>query len=153
MLFGLRNGVGPTDGKIGFGWAIGVDAAWQPMGPDQRVGWSVNWSLLWAYFGEEAGARVTDTLDLLELDIGGRLRVAPRVGHPQYVFGGAGAGLIGANAPHSADQGRTDYGVYGAIGVEQGLWNTLLLTLELRTGFLGSEPTLATGLLGIGASL
>lgn len=152
-LVGLRNGVGATDGEIGFGWAVGVEASWQPMGLDQRLGWGVNWSLLWAYFGDEAGARITRTLDLLELDVGGRLRLALRPGHPQIVFVGAGAGLIGANAPHTADQGRTDYGVYAAVGAEHGMWGIMHVTLELRTGFLGTEPTLATGLLGVGVSL
>lgn len=153
MVTGVRNGVGPTDGEIGYGWTFGFEAAWQPMGPEQRLGWGINWTLLWAYFGAESGARITETLDLLELDLGGRLRLAPQLGRPLYVTLGAGAGLMRANAPLPPDNTRSTFGAYGSLGVEHGLWGTLLLSLELRTGFIGSEPTLATGLVGVGVSL
>src|SRR5690349_1484536 len=106
-VIALRAGTGGLAEELGFGCAFGLEGGYQPMGPEQRVGWGVSWSTMLSWYGD-GSTRVADQLALVEMDAGLRLRVALGERRRLVLFGGGGGALLRVNEPLTRD-GERDY--------------------------------------------
>ncbi len=147
LVGGLRSGTGALGDAFGLGYLWGVEASWQPMKEGQRIGYAVHWDVLFGGFGADAQA-ITGGLDILEMNLGVRLRLAPERGGRAIYLGGGGA-LLRSNEPLPPDDERSYYGGFGALGVEQ-LTGSLQISVELRYGLIGAGPGSISFMLGIG---
>jgi hypothetical protein len=153
MLGGVRHGTGAVSDDIGFGTTLGVEAAWQPMDVGQRLGWSISWSLLWGWFGDEPAARVTGSLTILELDLALRARLAPTPAPGRCLTFGVGGALVRSNEPLPPDDTRDYLGPFAEVGYEHLAYDVLTATFHLRLGPLSTGPPMLSGVLGIGFAL
>jgi hypothetical protein len=153
LVGGLRHGTGTVSNDIGFGESIGLEAAWQPMSVGQRLGWAVSWSLLWSWFGSQPAARITGTLDLIELDLAVRARFAPTPVPGRILTVGVGGMLLRSNERLPPDDRRNYLGAFVEVGYEHLAYGTMTGTLHVRLGPVPSGPTIVSALLGIGIAL
>jgi hypothetical protein len=153
IVGGLRHGTGAVADDIGLGWSLGIEAAWQPMTVGQRLGYAVSWSLHWAWFGEQPAARITGSLDMIQLDAAFRVRLAPTPAPGRCLTLGFGGTLLRANERLPPDDDRSYLGPFGEIGYEHLAFGSFTATLHVRLGPIATGPTIVTGLLGIGVAL
>lgn len=144
---GIRTGTSSLGDAFGLGVLYGIEASWEPMPDGRRLGYAVHWNVLFGDFGSDPAA-ITGELDILEMNLGARLRLAPQ-DPATSIFLGAGAALLRANAPLPPDDERTYVGGFGGLGVEQLAWRRALVTLELRYGVIGGPGSISV-LLGVG---
>ncbi len=147
-IVGLRNGTGGLDDSFGLGVMYGVEAAWEPLRDEQKLGYVIHWNVLFGNFGSDPAA-ITGSLDILEMNLGARLRIAPK-DPARTLFIGGGAALFRANAPLPPSNERSYVGGFAGFGVEQLAWSRALLTLEIRYGIIGPGPNSVSVLLGVG---
>lgn len=114
---GLEAGTGRYASRLGLGWAIGAEAAWEPMADDQAVGVGLSWSTTWSYYGA-GSARISDQLGMLQLAAGARLRV-PLGARRQPILGfGLGAALTRTNEAVVVDGDRSYLGPWASFGAQ-----------------------------------
>jgi len=152
LIGGVRHGTSGVSNDIGYGWGIGVEAAWQPMAVGQRLGWGVSWSLLWSWFGSQPAARISGTLDLLELDLAVRARFAPTPTPGRVLTLGAGGMLLRSNERLPPDAERSYLGPFIEIGYEHLAFGSFTATIHLRLGPV-TGPTIVSALFGVGVAL
>src|SRR5690606_3189419 len=104
----------------------------------QRFSLGGFWAVRRSWFGEDETS-IAGALDLIELDFGGRLRVALERGAPRFMVLGAGASLMRANVPLPPDDARHYLGPYGSVGFEVYV-EGFLIGLEARYGMLALGP-------------
>lgn len=114
---GLKAATGAFAARLGLGWAFGVEAAYQPMRPDQSIGLGLSWSTTWSYYGADS-ARVSDSLSMLELAAGLRARVPLGARRSQVLFLGGGVALVRTNEPPVEGGERSYPGAWAAAGIE-----------------------------------
>ena len=153
LIGGLRHGTSTVSDDIRFGWSIGVEAAWQPMSVGQRLGYAVSWSLLWSWFGDEPAARITGTLDLIELAIALRARFAPTPSPGRVLTLGGGAMLLRSNERLPPNDERAYIGPFVELGYEHLAWGSFTATIHLRLGPVANGPPIVSALLGVGVAL
>jgi hypothetical protein len=112
-----RWGTGGLADELGFGWGVGFEAGYYPMGPDQRLGWGVSWSTMLSFYGD-GSSRVADQLALVEMDAGVRLRAALGARGRLVLFGGGGGALLRLNEPVTRNGDRSQVEPWGAAGLE-----------------------------------
>ncbi|HUQ04224.1 MAG TPA: hypothetical protein VM261_17110 [Kofleriaceae bacterium] len=122
VLGSARNGTGGLADELGFGYAFGVEAGYQPMGPTQRVGWGASWSTQFSRYGS-GSARVADQLKMVEMDLGLRARVVMGARRRLVLHVGGGGALLRTNEPVVVNRDRDQVGYWGSAGVEFGLWS------------------------------
>ena len=144
---GIRTGTGSLDDSFGLGALYGIEAAWEPLPEGRRLGYGIHWNVLFGDFGSDPAA-ITGDLDILEMGLGARLRIAP-ADPARSLFLGGGVALLRANAPLPPDDERSYIGGFAGLGIEQLAWSRALLTLELRYGLFGGPGSLSV-LLGVG---
>lgn len=133
---GLKAATGGFAARLGLGWAIGFEAAYQPLRPDQSIGLGLSWSTTWAYYGADS-ARVADSLSMIELAAGVRARVPLGARRRPVLFLGGGLALTRANEPPALDGERSYVGPWAAAGIEdivagKDLWLPPIVDLVLR---------------------
>ncbi len=133
---GVKQGTGGLGGD--FGVVAGIEAGYHPTGLDQRFSLGAFWAVRRSWFGEDETS-IAGALNLIELDFGGRLRVALERGAPRFLVLGAGASLLRANVPLPPDDSRHYVGPYGSLGFEVYV-NGVLIGLEGRYGLLAFGP-------------
>jgi len=153
LIGALRHGTGTVSDDIRYGESIGIEAAWQPMSVGQRLGWGIGWSLMWSWFGDQPAARITGSLDLLELALALRVRFAPTPSPGRVLTVGGGGMLLRSNERLPPDDERSYLGAFAEVGYEHLAWGALTLTLHVRLGPVGTGPTLASAVLGVGVAL
>ena len=144
---GIRTGTQSLDDAFGLGVMYGIEAAWEPMPDGRRISYALHWNVLFGDFGADPAA-ITGELDILEMGLGARLRLAPR-DPARSLFLGGGAALLRANAPLPPDDKRSYVGGFAGLGLEQLAWKRALLTFELRYGLIGGPGSVSV-LLGVG---
>lgn len=144
---GIRTGTSSLDDAFGLGVLYGIEASWEPMPDGRRIGYAIHWNVLFGDFGSDPAA-ITGELDILEMNLGARVRLAPRDPATSLFFGG-GAAVLRANAPLPPDDERSYVGGFGGVGVEQLAWRRAVVTLELRYGVIGGPGSISV-LLGVG---
>jgi hypothetical protein len=127
---GLKAATGSFAARLGLGFALGFEAAYQPLRPDQSIGLGLSWSTTWSYYGS-GSARIASSLSMLELAAGVRARVPLGVRRRQVLFLGGGAAIIRLNEPPVEDGQRDYLGPWAAGGVE-GAFMGVQLGIEAR---------------------
>ena len=145
---GPKAATGGFASRLGLGVAFGIEAAYQPLRPDQSIGYGLSWSTTWSSDGE-GSARVSDALWMLELAAGLRARVPLGVRRRQVLFLGGGAALFRANEPPLIGGDRSYLGPWAAAGLE-GLLFGAQLGLEARYVLIGTDDGTIGLLLSIG---
>jgi hypothetical protein len=120
VLAGARNGTGGLADELGFGYVLGVEAGYQPMGPTQRIGWGASWSTQFSRYGD-GSSRVADQLKMVEIDLGLRARVVLGARGRLVLHVGGGGALIRMNDPVVRNRDRDQVGPWGSTGFEFGL--------------------------------
>jgi hypothetical protein len=133
---GVKQGTGGLGGD--FGVVAGIEAGYHPTGVDQRFSLGGFWAVRRSWFGED-DTSIAGALNLIELDFGGRLRVALERGAPRFLVLGTGVSLLRANVPLPPDDQRHYVGPYGSLGFELYV-NGILIGLEGRYGLLALGP-------------
>jgi len=147
-MIGVRNGTRALGSDFGLGVLYGVQAAWEPMLEGSHFGYAVQWEVLRGDFFSDPAA-ITGGLEILEMSLGARLRVAPR-DPARTIFLGGGGSLLRSNAPLPPDEERAYIGGFAGGGVEQLIGRHLLLTVEVRYGMIGNGPGALSVMLGVG---
>jgi hypothetical protein len=133
---GVKQGTAGLGGD--FGVVAGIEAGYHPTRLDQRFSLGGFWAVRRSWFGEDETS-IAGALNLIELDFGGRLRVALERGSPRYLVLGAGASLLRANVTLPPDDERHYVGPYGSLGFEVYVQD-ILIGLEGRYGLLALGP-------------
>lgn len=118
LVSGVRTGTGSLYTSIGTGWVMGVEAGYAPLRAPQTIGLGLTWSLLWSSHGS-GSARILDQLQMVELDVGARVRMMLGPRRRTVLFVGGGAALIRTNEALFADGDRSLFGPWGAVGIER----------------------------------
>jgi hypothetical protein len=136
---GATGGVGVDAARMGFGYQLGGQAAWQPIQSQQRVGWAVRWSTM---FGADydANAGRIDTLRTVtgELTVGARIR--PGVKPGRYLTLRGGFELLRSNEIIAPQDVRDFAGPVASIGLDQYIKNALLLSIDVHYGMVVNGP-------------
>jgi hypothetical protein len=127
---GLKAATGSFAARMGLGYALGLEAAYQPLRPDQSLGLALSWFTTWSYFGE-GSARLGDSLSMLELGGGARVRVPLGVRRRQVLFLGGGLAILRLSEPALEGGDRSYVGPWATGGVEGVLFG-VQLGLEAR---------------------
>src|SRR5262245_31412307 len=69
LVAGAASGIGVDASRLGFGYQIGGQAAWQPMTTENRFGWSIKWSFVFGTMYDAGAASVGDNLLTLQMDL------------------------------------------------------------------------------------
>ncbi len=152
-VLGAQAGTSGAYTSLGVGVAYGLAAAWQPMSDEQRIGWGVRWSVLFGYFPDAASAPVSGVLRLVELDVVGRLRIAPTAQPGRYLTVGVGGSLLRSNEPIMPDNRRAFVGPIATFGYEHNAWGSALLGVDVRYGLIETGPTSIGLLVYVGTAL
>jgi hypothetical protein len=116
-VIGAKTGTGSLASSIGNGFALGFEACYAPLAPPQTIGFGVTWSTVWSYYGT-GSARIADSLAMVELDLGVRLRLLVGTRRDTVVFLGGGANLVRTNEPLFDGGDRSSLGPWGSAGIE-----------------------------------
>ncbi len=141
LATGIRQNTGAVGADYGFGFLLGVEAGYQPSLAGRRYSLGANWGLLWGRFGADNPALVNDLLIVLEMNFGGRLRLAIDENSPRFVFLGVGGTVLRTNFPVDPGNRRSHFGPYVSVGLDQYLSSEFLVALEARYGVIASGPT------------
>ena len=106
-----------------------------------------------ALIGDQPAARITGSLDLIELDVAVRLRFAPTPTPGRCLTLGAGGMLLRSNERLPPDDRRSYLGPFGELGYEHLAYGSFTATFHLRLGPVATGPTILSGLLGIGIAM
>ncbi len=148
LVGGVRQGIGPVAPQFALGALWGIEAGWQPMVATRTFGWAVRWRTLFSgYWSADAANTATD-LRVVEMDVGGALRIAPDRGKGRLVDLGGGISALRTNVPLAPDGHRSYFGPYVMAGLEQFVGSTMSVTFEIRIGEIGGPDTLSA-LVGI----
>src|SRR6516165_67683 len=104
-VLGGRQGVGPVEPQFGLGAVLGVEAGWQPMRQQQRVGYALRWRTLFSGYWSADATNVAGDLRVIEMDFGAYARFALG-GQARYVDLGGGWSVLRANVPLPPDDHR-----------------------------------------------
>lgn len=148
-LLGVRIGSQAFDDAYGQARLVGLEAAWEPLSPGQRLGYAIHWNVLWGDYGADEAA-LTGELDVVELALGARLRLIPAGDTRRSLFLGGGVALLRANNPLPPDDAKDYVGGFAGGGISQFVADRLVLTMELRYGLLGAGPGSLSVLVGVG---
>jgi hypothetical protein len=149
MSLGVRQGMGRLGNDFGLGMVAAMEAGYHPTSPDSSVSFGLEWSVAWSWFGSDQ-ASIAGSLSLLEFNFGARLRRLINEPLPRFLVLGSGVSLLRTNVPIPPDDERFYLGPYVAAGIEQYLFEKLLLSFEIRYGMLVGGPGSICLNLGVG---
>src|SRR5262249_31313882 len=84
LVVGAARGTGIDASRLGFGYQVGGQAAWQPMESEQRLGWALKWSFVFGTMYDAGAASVGDELLTLQMDLLLGVRIRPGVNPSRY---------------------------------------------------------------------
>jgi hypothetical protein len=147
VFAGAASGTGADASRLGFGYQIGGQAAWQPMVTERRLGWAIKWSFAFGTMYDAAAASVGDTLKTLHMDLMLGLRMRPGVNPGRYLTLRAGGQLLRANQVVPPTMHRAFAGAVASVGVDQYAYG-FLFNVDVRVNQLGSGPTIIALMFG-----
>jgi hypothetical protein len=131
---GARANMGALGNRYSLGYFVGLEAGLMPS-------WfGVVWSLQYANFTSSDDRNVEDTLELFDLDLGVRVRLAPRPEVPAYLWLQLGVDLVRSNIPLEPDQETSHFGPTARIGGELVL-GKFILSLGADYGLIAGGPS------------
>jgi len=152
-VFGVGGGTGRYASSLGMGYFRGGQAAWQPMNPERRIGWSLKWSCLFGTMYSADSARVDIYLRTLQMDFMAGIRIRPGANPRRYLALRGGVELLRSNEPVQPDSSRAFVGPVAAAAVEQYAFGAFLFNVDVRYGLIGSGPAEIALLIGASFSL
>lgn len=136
---GLRQGVGALGNAYGLGVVGSLEAGYHPTRLSQRFSIGGLWALRRSWFGEDE-ASVAGALHLIELDFGGRVRIAQSLGLRRFLVLGTGISLMRANVPLPPDRARNYVGPFASLGFEF-FYRNVLVGIDGRYGLFATGPS------------
>jgi hypothetical protein len=149
VIFGAASGTGVDANRLGFGYQIGGQAAWQPMATENRLGWAIKWSAAFGTMYDAGAASVGDTLRTLHMDLMLGLRIRPGLSPSRYLTLRAGGQLLRADQMVPPTNQRAFAGGVASVGLDQYAYG-FLFNLDVRVNQIGSGPTIIALMLGAG---
>lgn len=148
-VFGAASGTGVDANRLGFGYQIGGQAAWQPMSTENRLGWAVKWSAAFGTMYDAGAASVGDTLRTLHMDLMLGVRIRPGVDRSRYLTLRAGGQLLRADQKVPPSMQRGFSGGVASVGLDQYAYG-FLFNLDVRVNQIGfgGGPTIIALMLG-----
>jgi len=149
VIAGAASGTGADASRLGFGYQIGGQAAWQPMVTERRIGWAARWSAAFGTMYDAGAASVGDTLKTLHMDLMLGLRVRPGTNPGRYLTLRAGGQLLRTNQVVPPAMQRAFAGAVASVGIDQYAYG-FLFNVDVRVGQLGAGPTMIALMFGAG---
>ena len=165
LVGALASGTFADASRLGYGYQVGAQAAYQPMRTENRVGISFKWSFVFGTMYSADAARVGNELLTFQMDLLAGFRIRPGTNATRYLTLRVGPQLMRTNQvipTTSMDDGpsRAFLGAVAAVGVDwyagiPWLGGRFLYSLEARLcqidipGIRSSPSTLAI-MLGVG---
>jgi hypothetical protein len=150
LVAGGNSGTGADAKKLGAGYSFGLQAAWQPMNTDRRVGWAIRWGTFFGNYNLYSGsaARIDSSIRTVQMDFTAGLRFRPWDAPASYITLRGGAEFFRANEPiEPSTMQRSFVGGITEVGYEHfGGW--YLLDVDVRYGLFGSQPSNVALLVG-----
>jgi hypothetical protein len=147
LVGGAASGTGVDANRLGFGYQLGAQAAWQPMSTENRIGWAIKWSFVFGTMYDAGAASVGDTLLTLQMDLMLGLRMRPGVNPSRYVAVRAGGELLRTNQIVPPRMQRAFAGGVASVGVDQYAYG-FLFNIDVRVSQIGSGPTIIALMFG-----
>ena len=149
-IAGAAAGTGVDANRLGFGYQIGGQAAWQPMLTERRIGWAARWTVAFGTMLGAGAASVGDTLKTLHMDLTLGARVRPGVDPSRYITFRAGAELLRTNQLIPPSMKRAFVGGVASIGIDQYAYG-FLFNVDVRVSQIASNgPTVIALMFGAG---
>lgn len=149
VIVGAASGTGADASRLGFGYQIGGQAAWQPMVTERRLGWAIKWSAAFGTMFGAGAASVGEELKTLHMDLMLGLRVRPGVNPSRYLTLRGGGQLLRANQVVPPTMLRAFAGAVASIGIDQYAYG-FLFNIDVRVNQLGTGPTSIALMFGAG---
>lgn len=149
LIVGAASGTGADASRLGVGYQVGGQAAWQPMDTASRVGWAAKWSFVFGTMYGAGAAAVGDELLTLQMDLMLGVRVRPGVNPNRYVTARAGGQLLRTNQVVPPRMQRAFAGFVASVGVDQYAWG-LVFNVDVRLSQIGSGPAMLALMFGAG---
>jgi len=149
MVVSAASGTGVDANRLGFGYQIGGQAAWQPMVTERRLGWSATWSFVFGTMYDAGAASVGDTLLTLQMDLLLGIRIRPGTNLARYLTLRGGGELLRANQLVPPQRQRAFAGGAASIGLDQYAFG-FLFNVDVRISQIGSGPTIVALMFGAG---
>ena len=153
LVGGAASGTGADANRLGFGYQLGAQAAWQPMTTEQRFGWSLKWSFVFGKMYDAESAQIDLYLRTLQMDFLAGLRIRPGESRLRYLALRGGVELFRTNEPVQPDGGRALVGPVADAAIEQYAFGAVLFNADVRYGLIGSGPSEAAILIGASISV
>jgi len=153
VFTGVIAGTGADASRIGVGYyQIGARAAWQPMPPERRIGYTVRWSTMFAAFYGGNAQRIDPPLRTTQMDLTIGVRVRPWTTRSRYLTLRGGGELFRANEPipttRPMESRRSFAGATASVGLDQYAVG-MMFNAEVRYGMIGGTgPTTLAILVG-----
>ncbi len=148
LLVGVLAGTGADASPLGVGYALGGQAAWQPMSTDSRLGWSVKSSVVFGTMYSASAARIDDELLTLQMDLMVGIRLRPGASPSRYLTARVGGALFRANQVIPPNMQRAFAGAVASFGLDQYI-SGWLLNADVRYGLIGQGPSELGLVLGV----
>jgi len=138
--FGVASGTGADAKRLGLGYLLVAQAAWQPMDTSQRMNWAAKWSVVFGTMSYADAARIGSDLLNLKMDLMPGVRIRPGQNLSRYVTLRAGGMFMRTDQVIAPKMTRSFVGAIASIGVDQYLpgW---LLSFDLRYSMIGTGPS------------
>jgi hypothetical protein len=149
LVVGAASGTGIDASRLGFGYQVGGQAAWQPISSEQRVGWALKWSFVFGTMYDAAAASVNDELLTLQMDLLVGIRVRPGVNPSRYLALRAGGELLRTNQTVPPKMHRAFAGGVASVGIDQYAYG-FLFNVDVRVSQIGTGPTIIALMFGAG---
>jgi len=149
MIVGAASGTGVDANRLGFGYQVGGQAAWQPMATERRLGWALKSSVAFGTMYDAGAASVGDTLKTLHMDLMLGLRIRPGANPSRYLTLRAGGQLLRANQVVPPSEHRAFAGGVASVGLDQYAYG-FLFNFDVRMGQIGTGPTIIALVFGAG---
>ena len=148
----ISHGGGTSANDLGTGVGAAIQAGWQPMTTEQRLGWVVRWGWSRNLYGDAPAAPVTRDLELTELEMTVGARLAPTAAAGRYLTARVGAALLRSNESIPPDDTRSYVGPLGYVGYEQAFVGPIDVSIELRYSLITAGPSQVSACIGLGWS-
>jgi hypothetical protein len=133
-LGGARANMGALGNRYSLGYVVGIEAGLMPS-------WfGVVWSLQYSSFASSDPRNVEDTLELFDLDLAARIRLAPRPDVPAWLWFQLGFDLLRSKIPVEPDLDTMYYGPTARVGGELVL-GKFILSLGADYGLIVDGPS------------
>ncbi|MBA3397768.1 MAG: hypothetical protein H0T89_34410 [Deltaproteobacteria bacterium] len=151
MVVGAASGVSSDANRLGYGYQVGAQAAWQPMTTERRIGYALKWSFVFGTMYDAGAASVGEELLTLQMDVMAGLRVRPGNNPSRYITLRLGAQMLRANQIILPSMHRAFAGPVASVGFEQYAYG-FLFNLDVRVSQIGSGPTIIALMFGASKS-